>query len=403
MASQPAPILWVSPSDPWSTWTLSGITLKVCRELRERGRLFGALSAVGARRRYMNRPPAQIGAQFDRIARRLNLLGSKWNNENGGVVGDVLRELPEDGVVVYQFVDPVIDPSLDIRRFRYMDLSITDAVRTETYGHQGLTDQQIEIKTAAQKRLLDGCEGVLTLSTHAADAIARDFDFPRERITPVGAGPAFEPTIEPIYDIERYAAARILFVGFNWERKGGPLLLEAFRIVRDVIPHATLHVVGPPQCPADEAGVRWTPPINKAARRGRRQLEEIFAEASVYCMPSICETWGLVYVEAQQMGTPIVGFREWAVPDIIKENETGLFSNERTAQSLAASLIEALSDAERLKAMGAAATQRMRDVFAWPRVVDRIVYGLAKENARGPEPVWMQPKNDKITATRDTG
>lgn len=402
MASQPAPILWVSPFDPWSRWTLSGITREVCCELNSRGRLLGALSAKCPRPSRMHRPPSLIASRLHRFADRFNP-PQGWARESKGVVGDILKQLPEMGTAVYQFVCPEVDPALKLRRFRFMDLSISDATRTGAYGHGKQNETDYEERYRIQKKLLDASAGVLALSTHAADAIARDFDFPRDQITPVGAGPAFEPTIKPGYDAERYAAARILFVGFNWERKGGPLLLEAFRIVRDKIPHATLHVVGPPKRPTDEAGVRWTPPINKGTQRGRLRLEQIFAEASVFCMPSMCETWGLVYVEAQQMGTPIVGFREWAVPDIIEEGATGMFSSERTAESLAESIIEALLDADRLKVMGRAATHRMRDVFAWPRVVDRIVYGLSADKSKAVTPALMQADSLPQNTAKATG
>src|SRR5690606_17622141 len=43
---------------------------------------------------------------------------------------------------------------------------------------------------------------------------------------------------------EPKADAEILFVGLDWERKGGPLLYDAFRLVQKELPHCTLRIVG---------------------------------------------------------------------------------------------------------------------------------------------------------------
>ena len=43
-AAHPPAILWVTPSDPWSPWTFSGISRAICLELRRRGVLWGAVS-----------------------------------------------------------------------------------------------------------------------------------------------------------------------------------------------------------------------------------------------------------------------------------------------------------------------------------------------------------------------
>ena len=65
---------------------------------------------------------------------------------------------------------------------------------------------------AQAREALAGAEGVVTLSTHAADAIAHEFEYPRDRITPIGAGPAIPYEQQTEADVRRYGSQRILLV-----------------------------------------------------------------------------------------------------------------------------------------------------------------------------------------------
>lgn len=384
-------ILVVTEADPWSVWTISGITRRICEELRSRGLLYGAIGVSGGSR-IPSLGPCSRGKEFVRRQFRRFFRfprGSRFVHESEGHVGKALSLCPEGTVVLYCFVTPAYDTNLPIRRFRFMDLSLMDAVRTGGYGLDRLSAEEVRLRFDEQLAALSGAEGVVTLSSYAADAISRDFNYPRDRITPIGAGPAVLLDEPMARNIERYSKRRILFIGRAWERKGGPLLLDAFRLLRRKMPDATLVVAGPPECPTVESGVEYHPPINKDTQQGRDALELLYRNASVFCMPSECETWGLVYVEASQRRLPIVGFSDWAVPDIVENGVTGLLGSERKPEVIAELLEEALRSPERLEQMGLAAEARVKDVLGWSHVVDRLLSRILPDALNGREPVWL--------------
>ena len=89
-------------------------------------------------------------------------------------------------------------------------------------------------------------------------------------------------------DQSRYQRQSILFVGVDWKRKGGPVLIEAFEIVRKTYPNAILTVVG---CKPDTH-------VGGVNEKGRVPLEELvdyYIEASIFCMPTIEEPFGIVF------------------------------------------------------------------------------------------------------------
>ena len=120
-----------------------------------------------------------------------------------------------------------------------------------------------------------------------------------DRVSRAGAGPNVLPATTPSTDIGRYARRNILFVGVDWERKGGPDLVAAFERVRQILPDATLTIVG---CSPAVKGVG----ISVLGRLPPEAVDRHFAEAALFCMPSRLEPFGIVYVEALHYSLPIV-------------------------------------------------------------------------------------------------
>lgn len=375
-------VLWVTPHDPWSPWTMSGVSSRLCNALAERHALAGAISpdSPSTRNLYGQRRRSLL----DLAKKRLSPRNPTWGNESDGIVGNVLRTLPEGTPVVYVFHKPKPDPALQIRRFRCLDLSIYDAIRHGVFGYAGMSAECIQTAIDAERESLRHTDGVLAMSTYAADAISRDLGYPREKITPIGAGPTFYVSEVNLFSRRRYEAGRVLFVGRDWQRKGGPLLLEAMTIVRQSVPHATLHVVGPPTCPADHPWLIYHPPINKATRRGLLALKRLFTASSVFCMPTTCEPWGLVFSEAAETGLPIIAFPEWSLPDIVEHGVTGLFVSNREPCALADALVWTLANPEEGMRMGQAARQRCRDILDWPHVASRLLRGVNSQRGSTP-------------------
>lgn len=390
-------ILWVGQSDPWSPWCLSGISRLICMELLRRGLLFGAIGLDAKSTAFLKGTPRWAG-YLRSVGSKIGLMRNdvKCDSEKHGVLSKVLGKCPDGTVVIYALPTPEVDSSLPIRRYRWMDLSPVDASELGVFGHAGKTKEQIQSKLETQRRFLSACDGVVSLSTTAADHIARDLDYPRSLITPIGAGEALGFSPKPSFDIERYSRGRVLFIGRDWHRKRGPMLVEAMQIVRRILPDAMVTVLGPPEPPKNVQGIDYMRPLDKTNPQDRIKIEELYNSSSVFCMPSLCEPWGLVYVEAQMAGLPIAGFRNWAMPDIVSDGETGMLTDDESPQGLGKILLDLLSQPARLQSMGCAAVKRVQDILSWDKVVDRLLYRVAPEALGDRLPKWMQLKEGAL-------
>lgn len=312
-------------------------------------------------------------------------------SESNGVIGRALRGCPPGTVVIYALPRPIADPTLPIRRFRWMDLSFADGIRTKSFKLAGLDEAAQAALRADEQRMLRTCEGVVSLSTYAGDSISRDVGYPRELITPIGAGSTLEPVPALPDGASRYASARILFVGRDWQRKRGDLVLRAFKLLREKLPHATLTIVGPSERPEGlDDGCRFVGMLDKDDPAQRATLIDLFLSSSAFCMASVAEPWGLVYVEAGQLGLPVVALRDWALPDIVVDRVTGRLVSEPTPECFAAGLEEVLSDPQRAAEMGQRARERVERVLSWPAVVDRMLSRVLPSALDGNVAIPMQ-------------
>jgi D-inositol-3-phosphate glycosyltransferase len=104
--------------------------------------------------------------------------------------------------------------------------------------------------------------------------------------------------------------------------------------------------------------VRFVPPV------GQDRLAEWFRAASVLVMPSYSESFGLVAIEAQAAGTPVVAADVGGLPVAVRDGETGFLVPDHDPASYADALRRFIDRPELVAGMGAAAAGHARR-FGW--------------------------------------
>jgi glycosyltransferase involved in cell wall biosynthesis len=188
-------------------------------------------------------------------------------------------------------------------------------------------------------------------------------------------------------DVERFQppAARqrekmVLFVGRLVEKKGCASLLEAMAEVQQRSPAVELVVIGGGPLRAEyEAraaglGVR----CRFLGTQSPFTVREWMARASVFCVPSVvaasgdAEGFGMVFIEAQAMGLPVVSTLSGGIPEAVKHGETGLLVTERDPVGLATALLVLLENDELWQRYSAAGRTRVVAQFNLLRQTERL-------------------------------
>jgi glycosyltransferase involved in cell wall biosynthesis len=130
-------------------------------------------------------------------------------------------------------------------------------------------------------------------------------------------------------------------------RKGFALLADAIAGIPQT-EELLLLSVGSGKCVLPE-GVRHLP-MGKV--KNDRMLSTLYAAADVFVIPSLQESFGQTVIESLACGTPVIGFNTGGIPDTVRPGQTGWLVPVGDSEALRATLLDALSDMERLKTMG---------------------------------------------------
>jgi len=225
---------------------------------------------------------------------------------------------------------------------------------------------------AWERRLYRDALHVFSQGTPAARSVVSFYGVPEDRVSVVGGGANFD--VLP----ERTGAQRdpvVLYVGADWARKGGDVLIRAFRKVRARNRHARLQIVGTSE-PAPEPGVEV---VGFVSDRGR--LSELYAKASVYCLPSRYEPYGLSIAEAMAHELPCVVTRVGGLADVVLDGQTGLVVPPEDEDALADALLRLLDDPVYARRLGTNARSRVETHQNWDAVVERMTPVLERFGA----------------------
>ncbi len=295
------------------------------------------------------------------------------NNRHGGMYAPEIRELRRLTARLRASrmgrLDAIIQMGSDFgvplagKLVTYEDMTVVQRV------HVGglepvLGTSAVKRWIAGQAKCYDAALGCCAASRWAANSITSDYGVDPRKVHVVGVGRNYEP--RPIN--RDWSRPRFLFIGYEWERKNGPMVLRAFAQVKKGLPDARLDIAGGhPRIDMD--GVSTYGPLDFSDARDRARVEALFESATCFVMPSKFEPFGIVYVEAAAAGVPSIGTLVGGARDAIGD-AAGLLVDPSDEQALVEAMA-IMSDPRRACMMGAAAAERS-SLFTWTAVAERI-------------------------------
>ncbi|HEX9414173.1 MAG TPA: glycosyltransferase family 4 protein, partial [Ktedonobacterales bacterium] len=275
------------------------------------------------RLRYIEINPYKSGGLIERIP----ALGSRTKGSLRSFACSLplFWERPID--VVWTQADTAVFPFLATRgRLAGVPHAIsTDATTTqlEQWPEYGLGDPRgtLSLKHRIRNRVLAYCYRnaslILPWSRWAADAIAEEYGVPQERIhiVPPGVDLSQWP-VAPRPLRQGNEPARLLFVGGDFVRKGGPLLLDVFQ--RHLRGRCELHLVTKDSV-ADVPGVT----IYRDFGPNDPGLHRLYETCDALVLPTRADCFSLASIEAMASGLPVITCPVGGIPEIVEDGRTG--------------------------------------------------------------------------------
>lgn len=240
-------------------------------------------------------------------------------------VRKVRAQRPLDAMFVHTQVPAILMPDLVKRIPSVISLDATPRQYDELgdhYGHATGGARIERLKWRANRACFDRAAHIVTWAAWTRQGLIDEYGIAGSKIT----------VVPPGVDVGRWkridgrpdddgGPVRILFVGGDLERKGGLLLLDAFRSLRDdpSLPELELHLVTKSAVAADKGLV-----VHSSMAPNSAELVELFHRSHIFCLPTLGDCLPMVLSEAGATGLPLISTDVGAISEIVRHGETGL-------------------------------------------------------------------------------
>ncbi len=210
-----------------------------------------------------------------------------------------------------------------------------------------------EFKHRINRHLFQRAVWVLPWSHWVRDSLIRDYGVSPDRIR----------VIPPGVDVTRWrprrerqpGPLRVLFIGGDFERKGGPILLAALRRIEMPV---EAHLVT--RSPITSGSGMY---IYRDLTPNSPRLIELCQQADVFVFPTQAEAFGIAAVEAIACGVPVIATASGGLTDIVIDGTTGFLVPPNDPDAVAARIRHLIEQPDARLRMARAARQHAETMF----------------------------------------
>ena len=186
----------------------------------------------------------------------------------------------------------------------------------EAYAHKRGPEWLEHQKWRLNRDCFRAARKLVTWSEWAKQGLVADYEVPPDKVVVIPPGVNPGDWRCPVPRDRHHRPVKILFVGGEFERKGGPLLVEAYRALRPL--GVELHMVTRDTLPAEPGLFMY-----HNLQPNSDTLKNLYHECDIFCLPTKGDCLPMVISEAGAAGLPVVSTRLAAIPEIVREGETG--------------------------------------------------------------------------------
>lgn len=167
---------------------------------------------------------------------------------------------------------------------------------------------------------LKSCRGIFTMSKWLEVFMKNTDAALADKVHYVGGGCNID--VSKVYP-DNKKNNKFLFVGVDWERKNGDLVLKAFNKLKTIHTNIELYIAGPKEKPFKQD-------YDSVYFLGNLSFDELvpyYNKCDFFVMPSKFEAYGLVFGEALIYGLPCIAKNCFAMPEFIIHGKNGYLIN----------------------------------------------------------------------------
>ena len=229
---------------------------------------------------------------------------------------------------------------------------------------------ELRLRRALERRCLRRADLLVFSSQWAADSAVRHYGVPAERVEVIPYG-ANLPVAPPHHGPEGRAHApvlELLFLGVNWERKGGAYALEAVRALNrwGVPAHLTVCGCVPPADEEVPGCVTVIPFLDKGVPADAARFHDLLRRAHFLLLPTRADATPIAFCEANAHGLPVITTRTGGIPSVVEDGVNGrLLPLSASGEDFARVIADEWRDREAWVRASHRARQRFEERLNW--------------------------------------
>lgn len=217
-----------------------------------------------------------------------------------------------------------------------------------------------------EERAIQKASHIVYSSQWAENSALKDYHADPEKISVIEFGANIDD-VPPFQDDISSSACNLLFIGKNWEMKGGEKLLEIYHEVKSRGIDCTLTIIGSdPAQDVNDLNIKIYPYIDKSASEGQETFRKLLSRAHFLIAPTLFDCYGIVNCEAAAYGIPVLTSNVGGVSQVICEGENGfLMPADAGASDYADKIQDIYLDTERFDVLRKNSRRHYEDRLNW--------------------------------------
>lgn len=219
-------------------------------------------------------------------------------------------------------------------------------------------------------------DALITMTEYEREFFISSLKISPHKVHHIGVGPVVSDKPDPLRIREKYKISRnqtmVLFVGRNHELKGIEELCMAARLVWNKHPKTIFFFVGPKEGKSSDILEKYRDTrIIEVDKVSLEEKTDFLSACDVFCMPSIHESFGGVFLEAWMFEKPIIGCD---IPPIkeLTENGKGGYLVNLAPEEIAEKIIELIEHKDTAQKMGMWGKQKIQTKYNWDIIADTL-------------------------------
>lgn len=247
----------------------------------------------------------------------------------------------------------------------------TPAFLREFYGYEVAQERDVD-----ERRAIESADLIYYSSDFMMEKAIHDFGpevSSKMAAHPWGANldtlpgaPIEKPVLNPI---------RLLFIGTNWDRKGGETAVEALRILRARGIPAELHLVGAATEKAKQVeGVVAHGYLNKNQRAHRNTLQELLRSSHIFLLPTRADCTPMVVAEVNSYSIPALISDVGGIGSLMNPGENGeMMPPDASGQDYADRIIALIQNPDFYQKLSQRSFSHYKQKLSWDAWADHTL------------------------------